>query len=113
MLKEFPNLSIAVNVSTTLLYSILHDDLHLKPYKFNVWQKLEMHDYQKRVDFAQWFLSLAPDAKVDMQWRSLFLFNAAGEQAELTHLVRIATKRRRGDPIARRENSGLVLNFPH
>ena len=63
MLKEFPNLSIAVNVSTTLLYSILHDDLHLKPYNFNVWQKLETHDYQKLVDFAQWFLSLAPDAK--------------------------------------------------
>ena len=68
MVKEFPNLSIrkaasAVNVSTTLVYSILHDDLHLKPYKFNVWQKLETHDYQKRVDFAQWFLSLAPDAK--------------------------------------------------
>ena len=67
MVKEFPNLSIrkaasAVNVSTTLMYSILHDDLHLKPYKFNVWQKLEI-DYQKRVDFAQWFLSLALDAK--------------------------------------------------
>ena len=25
--------------------------------------KVETHDYQKRVDFSQWFLSLAPDAK--------------------------------------------------
>ena len=68
MVKEFSNLSIrkaasAVNVSITIVYSILHDDLHLKPHKFNVWQKLETHDYQKRVDFSQWFLSLAPDAK--------------------------------------------------
>ena len=65
-ISEFVNpqsrLASAVNVSTTLVYSILHDDLHLKPYKFNVWQKLEI-DYQKRVDFAQWFLLLAPDAK--------------------------------------------------
>ena len=56
MVKKFSNLSIrkaasAFNVSSTLGYSILHDDLQLKPYKFNVWQKLETHDYQKRVDF--------------------------------------------------------------
>jgi hypothetical protein len=68
MIAEFPNLSIrkaaaAIQVSPTLVYTILHDDLHLKPYKFHEWHKLEDHDYGKRVNFANWFLSLPSDAK--------------------------------------------------
>ena len=68
MVADFPNLSIrkaasAVGVSPKLVYTILHDDLHLKPYKFHEWHKLEYNDYQKRVDFAEWFLSLPPKSK--------------------------------------------------
>ena len=71
MVTEFPKLSIrkaasAVGVSPTLVYNILHDDLHLKAYKYNTWQKLEYHDYQKRVDFAQWFLALPKETKFSL-----------------------------------------------
>ena len=46
------------------LYIIaIHDDLHLKPYKFHSWHKLEEPDYQKRVNFAEWFLKLHPQTK--------------------------------------------------
>jgi transposase len=48
----------ALGVSQTLIVTILNDDLHLKPYKFHVWHKLEVHDYAPRVEFARWFLSL-------------------------------------------------------
>jgi len=68
MIQQFPNLSIrkaasAVKISLTLVFNILHDDLHLKPYKLHQWHKLEVHDYEKRVDFANRFLSLPKDAK--------------------------------------------------
>ena len=68
MLAEFPNLSIrkaasSLDVSPTLVYHVLHDDMHLKPYKFHLWHKLEHHGYQKRVDFASWFLQLPPVTK--------------------------------------------------
>ncbi len=44
LLTKFPQLSIAkaasnVGTSPTLTYHIIHDDLHLKPYKFNRWHK--------------------------------------------------------------------------
>ena len=63
LVSEFAQLSIrkiasAVSVSPTLVYHILHDDLHLKPYKFFQWHKLEEPDYQKRLNFAHWFLKL-------------------------------------------------------
>jgi hypothetical protein len=62
MVSDFPNLSIrkaasAVNVSPTLVFHILHDDFHLKSYKYQDWHKLEDTDYEKRVKFAQWVLS--------------------------------------------------------
>ncbi len=68
VMSEFPQLSIrkaaaAVDVSPTLTYNIIHDDLHLKPYKFHSWHKLEDPDYQKRVDFAEWFIKLNPLTK--------------------------------------------------
>lgn len=55
--------SSALGISQTLVLSILHDDLHLKPYKHHKWHKLEVHDYEKRVEFATWFLSLAAQVK--------------------------------------------------
>ena len=63
LITEMPKLSIrkaasAIGVSPTLVYHVLHDDLHLKPYKFHQWHKLEETDYGKRLFFAQWFLNL-------------------------------------------------------
>ena len=46
-----------------LVYRVLHDDLHWKPYKLHHWHKLEPHDYEQRVNFAQWFLSKPPETK--------------------------------------------------
>ncbi len=63
LISEFPKLSIAkcasaVGISATLTYHIVHDDLHLKPYKFHKWHKLEDADCPKRVIFANWYLDL-------------------------------------------------------
>ena len=68
MVSEFKTFSIrkaasAIGVSPTLVYHILHDDLHLKPYKFHLWHKLEDQDYQKRLGFAKWFLKLSPNSR--------------------------------------------------
>ena len=63
LVSDFPQLSIrkaasAVGVSATLVYHILHDDLHLKSYKFHQWHKLEEGDYNKRLNFTTWSLNL-------------------------------------------------------
>jgi hypothetical protein len=68
MIAKFPNLSIrkaasSLQVSPTLVFTILHDDLHIKPYKYHQWHKLEEHDYEKRLNFAKWFVSLPKNAK--------------------------------------------------
>ena len=52
LISKLPSLSIrkaasAVEISPTLVFSILHDNLHLKPYKFHQWYKLETHNYEK------------------------------------------------------------------
>jgi len=47
-----------VNVSSTLVYQIFHDDLQLSAYKFHQWHKLEDLDYPKRENFARWCLNL-------------------------------------------------------
>jgi hypothetical protein len=52
-----------LGMSHTTILSILHDDFHFKAYKYHFWHKLEEHDYEKRVIFARWFLSLAPGVK--------------------------------------------------
>ena len=46
-----------------MILSILHDDFHFKAYKYHLWHKLEANDHEKRVKFAEWFLSLAPNVK--------------------------------------------------
>ena len=52
----------ALNVSQKLIFAILHDDLHYKPYKLHEWHKLEPRDYAAR-EFASWFLSLPKDTE--------------------------------------------------
>jgi AraC-like DNA-binding protein len=69
LVSEIPNLSIrkaacALQISPTLVYHIFHDDLHLKPYKFHLWHKLEDKDYEKRLNFAHWFLN-QPKSTID------------------------------------------------
>ncbi len=54
-------LSVCSGISQTLTRSILRDDLNLKPYKPQESQKLEASDYPKRLEFAEWFLSLPND----------------------------------------------------
>jgi len=68
MVAEFPNLSVrkyasAAEVSPTLIFNILHDDMHLKPYKYQTWHKLEAHDFAPRVKFAEWYLSQPQQTK--------------------------------------------------
>lgn len=67
LVSDNPHLSIrkaasAIGVSPTLVYHVFHDDLHLKPFKFHLWHKLLDQDYEKRVNFAQWFLKHAKSA---------------------------------------------------
>ena len=69
MVSHFSTFSIrkaasAIGVSSTLVYHILHDDLHLKPYKFHQRHKLEYQDYEKMLAFATWFLN-QPDQTND------------------------------------------------
>ena len=61
MATDYSTLSIrkaaaAVGVSPTLVYHILHEDLHVKPYKYQEWHKLEEYDYEKMVKFPKCFL---------------------------------------------------------
>lgn len=63
IVENYPTISIrkaasAVGVSPTLVYHVFHDDLHLKPYKFHQWHKLEDKDPPKRLKFAEWFSEL-------------------------------------------------------
>ena len=52
LISKFPSFSIrkaasAFGFSPTLVFNILHEDLHLKPYKFHQCHMLEAHDYEK------------------------------------------------------------------
>ena len=56
MATDFSTFSIrkaasAVGGSATLVYHILH----VKPYKYQEWHKLEDYVYEKKVKFAHWF----------------------------------------------------------
>ena len=53
----------ALQVTQKLIFTILHDELHYKPYKLHEWHKLEPRDYAARVEFATWFLSLPKDTE--------------------------------------------------
>lgn len=65
--KETPTMSIrkasdSANISYGLVQSILKEDLHLKPYKMHEWHELLAGDYQKRLDFADFFMKLPKNA---------------------------------------------------
>ena len=42
----------ALQVSQKLILTILHDDLHHKPFKLHEWHKLEPCDYTARVELV-------------------------------------------------------------
>ena len=63
LIKENASLSIRkLSVAAQTLYettrSILLDDLCLKPYRHKIVHELEPADYQKRIRFVEWCLSL-------------------------------------------------------
>jgi len=55
-------LSVAAQISYGTTRSVLRDDLGLKPYRRQIVHELEPADYEKRVKFANWFLSLPSNA---------------------------------------------------
>lgn len=62
LISEMPRLSIrkaacALGTSYTTVRNILVDELHLKPYKYHMCQQLRAPDYEKRLQFAHWYLS--------------------------------------------------------
>ena len=68
IVEENPSISSrkaasALQVSQKLILTILSDDLHLKPFNFHHWHKLEERDYATRIEFAIWFLCLPPDTE--------------------------------------------------
>jgi len=63
LVSEFPKLSLkiisgATQTSVTLARSVLKEDLKRKPYKIPEFQELKPADYEKRVNFASWFLKM-------------------------------------------------------
>ncbi len=65
LITEIPSLSVrkissAVGVSTKIVLTILTDNLHSKPYMLLNWHRLETHDYEKRLDFANRCIGLGP-----------------------------------------------------
>ena len=67
LFSDNPSLSIRkaslnVGVSYGMVQSILKEDLHLKPYKINEWHQLLEGDYQKRLNFAYFFMNLPKNA---------------------------------------------------
>jgi len=66
LISARPTLSIrktacAVGTSYSTARSILIDELHLKPYKYQMCHQLKATDYGKRLDFAYWYLSRPAD----------------------------------------------------
>ena len=67
MFQDDPSLSIRkasanTGISYGMVQSILKMDLHLKPYKLHEWHELQKDDYQKRLDFADFFMKLPNNA---------------------------------------------------
>ena len=50
------------HISRTLARKVLKQDLGRKPYKIPMYHQIKPGDYQKRVEFAEWFLRI-PQAK--------------------------------------------------
>ena len=67
IIEKDPTVSVrkaasATNSSRSLCHSIMKEDLMLKPYKIHCVQKLHANDYQKKIEFANWFLNRPKNA---------------------------------------------------
>ena len=67
LVSEFPKLSLKMisgecQISRKLSRKVLKQDLGRKPYKIPMYHQIKPGDYQKRVEFAEWFLRI-PQAK--------------------------------------------------
>lgn len=67
LINAYPRLSLrraasAVGISHTSVRKFLIEDLNLKPYKIQEVQQLKADDCSKRVEFAEWVLSLPIEA---------------------------------------------------
>jgi hypothetical protein len=64
--------SIALGLSTRTVRRILHDDLHLHPYKMQMVHALNPRDYAMRVGFCEYILQLLDDCPqlIDNLWMS-------------------------------------------
>ena len=65
MIAENPKLSLRkaanlVGFSHMTVRTILVDELHLHPYKYQMCHSLKGNDYERRLEFAHWFLALPP-----------------------------------------------------
>ncbi|KAL4467925.1 hypothetical protein ABPG72_022839 [Tetrahymena utriculariae] len=69
------NLSKEANISVGTTFDILHNDLQLKPYKQQHVQQLYDEDYDKRITFANWILSLPKNhiSKIICSDESIFM----------------------------------------
>ena len=67
MFQDDPSLSIRkasanTGISYGMMQSILKEDLLLKPYKLHEWHELQKDEYQKLLDFADFFMKLPKKA---------------------------------------------------
>ena len=79
--------SSVVRLSFDCVRRFLKEDLHLKPYKVHEYHELKPSDYAKRVGFADWLLSLPPEALTkmivsDVAW--FYLTLTINQQNDLT-----------------------------
>ena len=63
LVSQFPKMSLKMisgecQISRTLAGKVLKEDLGRKPYKIPIYHQIKPGDYQKRVEFAEWFLKI-------------------------------------------------------
>ena len=56
-------LTFEIKINEKNLVNYCYQILTIFPYKFHQWHKLETQYYEKRMDFAHWFLSLPMNTK--------------------------------------------------
>jgi hypothetical protein len=72
--------SVALGLSTRTVRRILHDDLHLHPYKMQMVHALKPGDYAMRIGFCEHMLQLLEDGPqlIDNLWMSDAHFHLSG-----------------------------------
>ena len=90
-----------------MIFNVLYDNLHLKPFKYHDWHKKEPHDYGKTCDMI--CLAVSHNKEFPHLFRrSLFLFNSTGNKQN--NRTWAANRRQKSD-FAWWKTVGLVWNF--